>query len=129
LLVFSLELASYYPWRLEFETRLTDFVKFVKLCTHTHTHTHTMLRAKRSGYRIPSARDFSPERPARLCGPPNLLFSVCRGSFPGPKQPAHDVDHYPVRSSVRVTVGTSLATAQVTWPMVQKSPFTLLYES
>lgn len=42
------------------------------------------------------------------------MLTGCRGfSFPGAKQPARDVDHCTVSSSVRVTVGLSLITAAI----------------
>jgi hypothetical protein len=41
----------------------------------------------------------SPNRPNRLSGPPSLLFSGCRGFFPGGlKRPGREVDHSPPSS-------------------------------
>ena len=37
----------------------------------------------------------SPKRPYWLCGPPNVLFNVYRGSSPEVKRPGHEIDRSP----------------------------------
>ena len=50
--------------------------------------------AGRSGVTIPvEARDFSPERPHPLWGPPGVLFSGYHDSFLGLKRPGTEFDH------------------------------------
>jgi len=53
------------------------------------------LRAGRSGDRIPVGGEIFHTRPDRLYGPPSLLYTGYRVSFPGVKRPGRGVDHLP----------------------------------
>jgi len=99
-LIFSLEFASYYLWRLAFETRLRGFGKVMH---PAHTHAHTCYGLNDLGFESLQRETFLQNVQPGSAGRPSSCSLAAGVSFPGAKQPARDVDHCAVRSSVRVT--------------------------